>query len=181
MPAPPTFAQANPFQRGLRRFAATGPGSWLFSRTLHHVDRPVFRATRGRHTFASLVAGLPVVMLTTTGAKSGQPRTVPLLGLPVEGGVAVVASNFGQQRHPAWLHNLRAHPEATIAVDGHAQRVRAVEVEGERRRQIIDEGLQIYPGFSTYERRAAHRHIAVMVLEPLTPPSTAPSGASRDD
>jgi deazaflavin-dependent oxidoreductase (nitroreductase family) len=167
VPESATFAEANPLQKGLRRFAASGPGSWLFSRSLHHVDRPVFRATRGRHTFASLVAGLPVVMLTTTGAKSGQPRTVPLLGLPVEGGVAVIASNFGYERHPAWLHNLRVHPEATASMNGETGRVRAVEVEGERRDRIWAQGLRIYPGFAEYERRAQHRHIAVVVLEPV--------------
>lgn len=168
MPAAPSFADANPLQKGLRRFAASGPGSWVFSRTLHHVDKPVFRATGGRHTFASLVAGLPVVMLTTTGAKSGQPRTVPLLGIPVDdGGVAVIASNFGQHRHPAWLVNLRAHPEAEMALPGGAPaRVRAVEVDGERRAQIWAHGLRVYPGFGTYEQRAAHRDIAVVVLEP---------------
>ncbi|MBA2534875.1 MAG: nitroreductase family deazaflavin-dependent oxidoreductase, partial [Rubrobacter sp.] len=56
--------------------------AWFFARTLHHVDPPVFRLTDGRHTFVSLVTGLPVVMLTTTGAQSGKSRTLPVLGLP---------------------------------------------------------------------------------------------------
>ncbi len=75
-------ARTNALQRALRRFAASRPGSWLFARILHRIDRPVYRLTRGRHTFASLVSGLPVVMLTTTGARSGRPRSVPVLGLP---------------------------------------------------------------------------------------------------
>src|SRR6476661_418799 len=120
----------------MRRFAASGPGSWLFARVLHHVDRPVYRLTRGRHTFASLVSGLPVVMLTTTGAKSGRPRTVPLLGLPTERGMAVIASNFGQHKHPAWYHNLRVHPDVELSVRGRTQRARAVEVQGEQRDAI---------------------------------------------
>ena len=53
------YADANAVQRLLRRFAASGPGSWLFARVLHHIDRPVYRLTGGRHTFASLVSGLP--------------------------------------------------------------------------------------------------------------------------
>ena len=74
------YDQANALQRLLRRFAASGPGAWLFARVLHHVDRPFYRLTRGRWTFASLVSGIPVVMLTTPGAKSGRQRTVPVLG-----------------------------------------------------------------------------------------------------
>jgi deazaflavin-dependent oxidoreductase (nitroreductase family) len=163
---PLAFDQANAVQRALRRLAASGPGSWLFARIMHHVDRPVHRLTRGRFTFASLVSGLPVLMLTTTGAKSGQPRTVPVVGIPTQNDLAVIASNFGQYRHPAWYHNLRAHPEAEIVVQGQRRRVRAREADPERREQIWQEGLRVYPGFGQYERRASHRRISVFVLEP---------------
>jgi deazaflavin-dependent oxidoreductase (nitroreductase family) len=162
----PAYDEANRLQRSLRRLGASGPGSWLFARTLHRVDRPVYRLTRGRHTFASLVTGLPVVMLTTTGARSGAPRTVPVLALPTADGLAVIASNYGQARHPAWYHNLRAHPEGRVTVDGATRPFRAVEAEGERRERIWQQGLKVYPGWSQYERRAAHRRIAVFVLEP---------------
>jgi deazaflavin-dependent oxidoreductase (nitroreductase family) len=162
---PLTYAQANPAQRAMRRFAATGPGSWLFVRVLDRIDRPVYRLTGGRHTFASLVSGIPVVMLTTTGARSGVERTVPVLGLPTADGLAVIASNFGQRRHPAWYHNLRAHPEGRVTVDGVTRRFRAREAEGEVRARIWQEGLKVYPGWSQYERRASNRQIAVFVLE----------------
>lgn len=165
-PVTRAYADANRVQGVLRRFASTGSGSWLFARVLHRVDRPVSRATRGRHTFSSLVSGLPVVLLTTTGARSGQPRSVPVLGLPTAEGLAVIASNFGQDRHPGWCHNLRAHPEGEVAVDGSVRRFRAVEADGERRARIWEEGLRVYPGFSQYERRAVNRRIAVFVLEP---------------
>lgn len=161
-----TYDQANAVQRVLRRFAGSGPGSWLFARVLHRIDRPVYRLTRGKHTFASLVSGIPVVMLTTTGARSGRPRSVPVLGLPTPDGLVVIASNFGQHNHPAWYHNLRAHPEGEVAVDGTSRRFRAVEAEGDRRDRIWQEGLRVYPGWSQYERRASHRRIAVFVLEP---------------
>jgi deazaflavin-dependent oxidoreductase (nitroreductase family) len=162
---PLTFTNANALQRALRRIAATGPGAWLFARVLYRIDRPVFRATRGRHTFASLLSGIPVVMITTTGARSGRPRTVPVLGLPTADGFAVIASNFGQRRHPGWYHNLRAHPEGSLTVDGQSHRFRAVEAEGDRRREIWEQGLRVYPGWSQYERRASNRRIAVFVLE----------------
>ncbi len=166
---PVPYGGANLVQKGLRRVAASGPGAWLFARTLHRIDGPVYQLTRGRHTFASLLAGLPVVMLTTTGARSGRERTVPVVGLPTAEGLAVIASNFGQDRHPAWYHNLRADPEVVVAIAGHAGRFRAVEVEGDRRRQIWEEGLRVYPGWSQYERRVSNRRIAIFVLEPHVP------------
>src|ERR1700736_2824352 len=117
-PASTSYEQAGAFQRFMRRFAASGPGSWMFARVLHHIDRPVYRLTRGRHTLASLLSGLPVVMLTTTGARSGMPRTVPVLGLPTPDGLVVIASNYGSPRHPGWYHNLRANPEGQVSVGG---------------------------------------------------------------
>jgi deazaflavin-dependent oxidoreductase (nitroreductase family) len=167
MGEPISYQQANAVQRAIRRFASAGPGSWLFARVAHRIDRPIYRLTRGRNTFANLVSGIPVVMLTTTGARSGQRRTVPVLGLPTDEGLVVIASNFGQRRHPGWYHNLRANPEGEVAVDGTTRRFRAVEAKGERRERIWQTGLKVYPGFSQYERRASHRDIAVFVLEPL--------------
>jgi len=61
-----TYEQANLVQRAMRRFAASGPGSWLFVRVLHRIDRPVYRLTGSRHTLANLVSGIPVVMLTSS-------------------------------------------------------------------------------------------------------------------
>ncbi len=164
---PITFAEANVAQRAIRRFASSGPGSWVFARVAHHLDRPVYRMTDGRHTAASLITGLPILMLTTTGARSGKRRTVPVLGLPTDEGLAIIASNYGQERHPGWYYNLRRNPEAEVGMDERTWMVRAVEVEGERRQRVWQEALEIYPGFATYERRADHRRIHVFVLEPL--------------
>ena len=165
-PEPITFDQANAAQRAVRRFASSGPGSWVFARVAHRLDKPLYRATDGRHTVASLIAGLPILMLTTTGAKSGQLRTVPVVGLPTDDGVAVIASNYGQEKQPAWFHNLRKNPDAEVGMDERTWKVHAVEVEGERRDRIWQEALRVYPGYSTYEKRAAHRKIHVFVLEP---------------
>jgi deazaflavin-dependent oxidoreductase (nitroreductase family) len=164
---PITYDRANLLQKVLRQFAASGPGSWLFARVLHRIDRPVHRLTRGRYTFASLLSGIPVVMLTTTGARSGRPRTIPVLGIPTDQGVAIIASNFGQVHNPAWSHNLRADPDAEVVIDGVRRHVRGVEAEGDRRAEIWRAGLLVYPGFAQYERRAAHRRISVFVLEPV--------------
>lgn len=159
-----SFSGANAAQRLSRRFAASGPGSWMFARVLHHIDKPLHRATGGRHTLASLLSGLPIVFLTTTGARSGKPRTVPVLGLPSSQGLAVIASNYGQVRHPAWYYNLLADPTGEVTVGAVSRRFRATRVEGETRALIWQEGLRVYPGWSQYERRASHREIAVFVL-----------------
>ena len=80
------YEDANPLHRVMRWQAATAPLSRLWARTLHHLDRLVFRLTKERHTFTSLVSGLAVVMLTTTGAKSGKQRASPVLGYPTARG-----------------------------------------------------------------------------------------------
>jgi deazaflavin-dependent oxidoreductase (nitroreductase family) len=161
------FARAGTVHRSLRTFASTRPGAWVFARLAHHLDRPVFRLSGGKRSAASIIAGLPLVMVTTTGAKSGKPRTVPLLAFPADNGIAVIASNFGQRHQPAWYHNLRANAEGELAVvDGERRPFRAVEATGERRARIWADALRIYPGYSEYERRAP-REVAVFVLEPL--------------
>ena len=96
----------------------------------------------------------------------GRSRTVPLLAMPTDDGLAVIGSNYGQARHPAWRHNLRADPEGEVDVGGRRWAFRAVEVEDERRERIWAQALQTYPGFSAYARRAAPRRISVFVLEP---------------
>lgn len=105
---PDTSKPAGVLRRFLRTTATTAPMSWLCARTLHRLDNIVHRITAGRTTFTGLVTGLPMIMLTTTGAKSGRPRTLPLVGLRDEGRVIVIASSYGRSRHPAWYHNLRA-------------------------------------------------------------------------
>ncbi|WP_433605329.1 nitroreductase/quinone reductase family protein [Prescottella agglutinans] len=162
-----TYRQANPIQRGVRSVGGLAPVSWVFARTLHHIDRPVFRITRGRRTLTSMLSGLPVVMLTTTGARSGVRRVVPLLGLPDDGRIVLIASNYGQADNPSWYYNLRAHPRAEISVVGGAeQQVWAHEVDGAERERLWRLGLSIYPAWAAYEKRATGRRIPVLVLEP---------------
>ena len=112
------------------------------------------------------MTGLPVVMLTTVGVRSKRPRTLPLLGLPDGERTVVIASNYGQRRHPAWYLNLRADPEATITAGGVSRRVVAREAEGDERERLWRLGLAVYPGWAGYERRASNRRIPVMMLSP---------------
>ena len=158
----------NPLRKLARNLSATAPASWVLSRTLHRVDKLAFRLTEGKHTLSNIMTGLPILMLTTTGAKSGKARTLPVLGLPDGDRFAIFASGYGQSaRFPSWYHNLRANPEATATVHGEVRRVRAYEAEGDERDRLWKKGLEIYPGFADYEQRVTGRHIPVMVLSPL--------------
>lgn len=151
----------------VRALSATSPVSWLLARTLHHVDGSVFRLTQGRYTASSLLAGLPVVMLATTGAKSGATRTVPVLGIPDGERIVTVASGYAQSPRPsAWYFNLSSHPEATVTVDGVTRNVVAYEAEGEEKERLWGMAVRIYPGFVDYQRRVDGRSIPIMVLSP---------------
>jgi deazaflavin-dependent oxidoreductase (nitroreductase family) len=158
---------ANLFRRIVRVTAAWRPLSLFYARTLHHIDRLVYRLTSGRATFASWTAGLPIVMLTTTGAKSGRRSTLPLVALPEGDRLVVIASNYGQQRNPAWYHNLRANPRATVCFEGVTREMVARELEGEERERHYERGIEIYPGWTQYRKRAAHRRIPVLELTPV--------------
>jgi deazaflavin-dependent oxidoreductase (nitroreductase family) len=153
-------------RRIMRQSGAVWPLSLFWAQTLYHVDRVVHRRTRGRSTFTSWLTGLPVVMLTTTGARSGRASTMPVLGFPDGDATVVIGSNYGRPRHPAWVHNLRAHPRATLTLGDVAHDVEAVELEGPEREGRLAAAAEIYPGFRVYVRRAAPRRIGVFRLEP---------------
>ena len=161
------YDSANPLRRLVRRSGAWPPMSWLYARTLHHLDRWVYRGTRERTTFVSLVTGLPVVLLTTTGARSGRRHTLPLVAIPNEDRLIVIASNYGQRRNPAWYHNLKANPSATATLDGVARVMTARELEGEQRDHWYERGIECYPGWVAYRKRTApYRRIPVIELTP---------------
>jgi deazaflavin-dependent oxidoreductase (nitroreductase family) len=154
------------WQRMMQRVAASQPGSWFFSRWLHYVDAPVLRLSMGRLSIAALVAGLPVIALTTTGAKSGKARSTPLVALEDGDRLVIIASSWGRKRHPSWYYNLRAHPGATVAVRGRNGAYVARAADDDERARYWRQALQVYPGYAAYERRASNRRIPVLVLEP---------------
>jgi deazaflavin-dependent oxidoreductase (nitroreductase family) len=161
--------EANLLRRVIRRSAGWRPLSWLYARTLHLIDRAVFRITRGRATFTSWLADLPVAWLTTTGAKSGVQRTCPVVAIPGEDGkLVVIASNYGQYNNPSWYHNLRANPRATVLFDGVRRDMAARVLDGDERAQWYERGIEIYPGWVQYRKRAAHRQIPVIELTQVT-------------
>jgi deazaflavin-dependent oxidoreductase (nitroreductase family) len=140
-------------------------------RRLVPLDVAVGRLTRGRVLSLGLV---PSLLLTTTGRRSGRPRTSPLLYVRDGDAFVVIGSNWGQREHPAWSANLLAHPEATVTLDGERIPVRAALVTGEERRRLREILLAEWPAFVTYEQRAAGRQIRIFRLEP--PAAGRPEG-----
>jgi deazaflavin-dependent oxidoreductase (nitroreductase family) len=132
---------------------------------LYPIDKLVFKISKGRRTAASLTAGLPVIMLTTTGAKSGQPRTMPLVGTPFGGDIAIIGSNYGQERTPGWVYNLEASPSATVAYRDTSVDVVARRLGDDDADRVFAMAATTYRGYGHYRQRADHRLIKVFVLE----------------
>ncbi len=156
---------ANAAQRLVQRLAATRPGSWIFQRTVYRVDRPLFRLTKGRVTLPGLLAGLPVILLTTAGAKSGLDRTMPLAGIPIGDDLAVIGSNFGQRATPGWVYNLRANADATVGYRTTSVAVTARPATATETERAFEVGAGFYGGFPKYRDRVSQREIHVFVLE----------------
>ncbi len=150
--------------RAMRAIASTRWGAWLFSRSIRPIDDLLLRLTKGKVTAPGLLAGLPVVSVTTTGARSGRPRTVPLVGVPVGGELAIIGTNFGQVPTPAWYYNLRANPDAEVSYRGARVAVHAREVVGAERDDIWRIATEVYVGYAAYRRRITGRDVHIMML-----------------
>ncbi|MEM8618863.1 MAG: nitroreductase family deazaflavin-dependent oxidoreductase [Actinomycetota bacterium] len=156
---------ANAVQRVTQRIAASGPGAWVAHRTLYPIDRWLYRRTDGKTTLAEITAGLPVILLTTTGAKSGQPRAMPLVGIPLDGEMAIIGSNYGQERTPGWVYNLEADPSASVGYRDRTVAVVARRADDDTADRVFEAGAAFYPGYAKYRGRASHRTIRVFVLD----------------
>ena len=141
---------------------------WLLSRWLPSLDRFILRRTNGKHTAASFLTGLPIITLTTFGAKSGQPHACPLIPIPDGERVILIASNFGNTRHPSWYLNLRAHPEAILTHNGVDAAYSAREATGPERQTYWTLAVKLYPGYHAYKHRTRGRKIPILILTPLT-------------
>lgn len=126
-------------------------------------DRIVHRLTGGRWTATELV--LPVAILTTTGARSGLPRTVTLATAPIDQDLYVVGSNFGQEHHPAWSANLLAHPDATVEFRRRTYPVTAHLLDADEKDEIWPRLTAMWPPFDEYASRSG-RDLRVFRLSP---------------
>lgn len=139
-------------------------GANLGFRMLGAVHRRAYRLTGGK--VGGRIVGTPVLLLTTTGRKSGRPRTQPLLYTRAGEGYAVIASKGGAPRHPLWYLNLRAHPLAEITVGRETRTVRARDAEEGERERLWRQLADRYSGYDRYAEKTSRR-IPVVVLEPI--------------
>jgi deazaflavin-dependent oxidoreductase (nitroreductase family) len=160
------FTPANAAQRALQALVATRGGAWVFSRILPTLDSRVQRLTHHRHTLPSLLAGLPVVDLTTTGRKSGLPRTAHLIAVPYDDTLALLGTNFGQQSTPAWALNLEAEPAATLSYRGTTLQVVARPANDAEQVEVLARSEKLYIGYRRYQERITGRRLRVFLLEP---------------
>ncbi len=143
---------------GSPTFTRVGP------KVVPRVDRLASRLTGGRWTFTEATS--PTLILTTTGASSGQPREAPLACVPEPSGSwLVVGSNFGREKHPAWTGNLLKDPAATVTRRGQTTRVTATLLEGSDRVAAWSDLMRLLPVFDRYEDRSG-RDLRVFRLTP---------------
>ena len=151
------------YERAFEAFGRSPVGYW-FARTLApHIDPPLLRLTGGR---LSTLYPFPVMLLTTTGAKTGQPRTLPLLYVTDGDRLLLIASNYGQKSHPAWFRNLVANPKVEVLAGKRSGTYKAAEVtDPAERERAWDLALNQYAGYADYEGRSGDRTIPLVRLE----------------
>jgi deazaflavin-dependent oxidoreductase (nitroreductase family) len=123
----------------------------------------LYRWTGGR--IGGAMMNLPVLLLTTKGRRTGEPRTKALMYLPQGERYVVIASYLGEPRHPDWWLNLRADPQAWVQVGGRRLRVAAREADGEERARLWQEVVGRQADYAEYQKRTSRR-IPVVVMEP---------------
>jgi deazaflavin-dependent oxidoreductase (nitroreductase family) len=149
--------------RIMQAAARTRFGGWLFVNVFPAIDRRLIPLSRGR---LKVAVGQPILLLHTRGARSGEPRTTPLLYTPCGDAFIVVASKAGAQHHPAWYYNMLRHPDAaSVEISGTPVRVNARVVDGDERERLWERVNDNYNGYATYQARAVGRTIPVVVLE----------------
>jgi deazaflavin-dependent oxidoreductase (nitroreductase family) len=141
---------------------ARGAMTNLGFRILSDVHEGIYRLTGGK--VGGRIGKLPILLLTTIGRKTGQPRTQPLAYTRVGDGLAVIASKGGAAKDPLWYLNLRANPFAEVTVGRETHRVRARDAQGEERERLWRALADLYPSYYMYARKTSRR-IPVVVLE----------------
>ena len=150
------------WRRALETVTTRRPVVRALSHVLHRFDAPLCRLMSGRSPWGW---GYPFLLLTTTGARSGRPRSAPLLCVDLEDGtLAVVGSNFGGPRTPAWCLNLRADPGCTVLRDGRSWPATAREPQGAERDAIWAAATASYAGYAHYRAWTGGRELPLFVL-----------------
>jgi len=147
------------FSRAFAAFSATRLGRFISAKVVWKVDPHLLRATRGRIGMGFV---LPTALLETRGAKSGAVRRNAVIYFHDEDRVTIVASKAGDARHPAWFHNLRAHPDVTFG--GIPMRATVIDDEAERQRlwALAD---RVFAPYATYRREAATANRTIPIVQ----------------
>jgi deazaflavin-dependent oxidoreductase (nitroreductase family) len=156
-------------RRIVHRVAANRIGVAIFAPILHHIDRFVLRLSGHRVILSAWLSGVPVVILTTTGARSGLSRSVPLLCIrdPLNPDrFGLIASNWGRKHHPGWYYNLKANPAAICEFNGRSGHYLAVEAQGAEYQHFMALAIASYAGYRQYRKWVGPRHIPIMVMQP---------------
>jgi deazaflavin-dependent oxidoreductase (nitroreductase family) len=141
----------NVYERTLERIARTSPGYWFVRNVAPRVDPTLLRISGGR---ISSVYPAPAMLLTTTGAKTGLPRTLPLLYVADGDSLILIASNYGRPGHPAWYRNLTANPTVEVLAGKYSGTYTASEItDPEERASAWSKSLDLYAGYGDYEAR----------------------------
>lgn len=157
------------WQRFIQRLAMIEViSSGFLSHYLHRIDASVLNMSQGRRTLTTMLTGLPVVLISTTGAKSGKTRTIPLAGIPDGDKIILIASWFGNPNYPAWYYNLQANPEVRVSENGSSKKYVARVAAGKERHDSWQLAVHYYPGYQQYAQRTSGREIPIVILEPLT-------------
>ena len=155
----------NAVQRLLHRFFMLRPVTAFFAPRAHHLDNAFLKLTGGKFSVVEIL-GWNVIQLTTIGAKTGKPRTIPLVGVFDGEKIALVASSFGRTHNPGWYYNLKASPECEVLFKGRSGKYVARETNGCDWDKYFQMAVSQYAGYQKYKEQASHRHIPVMLLEP---------------
>lgn len=115
----------------------------------------------------SSMGGQSVLVLHTTGRKSGQPRAVPIAYFRDGKNIFIIGSNWAQQKNASWYYNLKANPHAALEVDGEKISMLAYEADGEEYARLWQAAVKRYPTYESYKKNIT-RHIPIMVFEPIT-------------
>lgn len=138
--------------------------SWPVLKRVMHAHAMIYRATNGR--IGGRMPGLPsLLLLDHTGRRSGKRRTTPLVYMPDDENLLIVASKGGYPSHPGWLHNLRAHPDTEVQIESRRIEVHAREASAEERQRLWPRAIEHNPHWDRYQRRT-EREVPLVILEP---------------
>lgn len=155
----------NLLHRAVQSFASTRAGAWTFSKLLRHADDLVGRVSRGRTSAPEMLAGLPVLDITTTGRRSGSPRRTHLIAVPYADTLALLGTNFGQPTTPAWVLNLEADPRLSVTHRGTTVDAVARAATEDERASVLAGSAEVYGGYLKYQGRITGRRLRIFVLE----------------